>query len=567
MAYNARRPYAVLGLLAAGLLASTSAVSAATVTYDRLVHPEDANWLTNNRTYDGHRFSPLDQVNTSNVGDLHMAFAVPLIPTIPAGLGGGLQGTPLVNDGTMYMVDGAGAVYSIDVSSGRQGYINWIMNPDTDPEIPGIVNNRGVALLGDNVYSVTRDGYLTATDAGTGEMLWQVATQIDPDEYFTMAPLAIDGKIIMGPAGDAPMRGWLDARSADDGSQLWHWWAIPGPGEPGHETWPNTDIYLEGGSSFWVTGTYDPDTNLLYYGVSNPTPFGDPTLRPGDNLYSQSTVALDGNTGQLQWYFQYTPNDQWDYDEIGTQMLVNADGQQRILHFGRNGFLYTLDATNGDFLTANQYVNVVNWTAGIDDKTGKPIEYNPDLGNTAPQTYAIAPFGGDVTAPVICPNIQGGVNFQPTAFSPLTNYTYGSALEACSETGAGFGLSDQATGTMVAGAPDGTVAVRSDIPFAPYGGTLATGGHLVFSSMVNGDFFAADDQTLQTLWSVNLGSPIEAPPMTYAVNGQQYVVIPVGTSNINSLFPNGGYLTRGDDPNAAALINEQRTWTLYFFAL
>ncbi len=259
MAHKARRPYAFMGLFVAGLLASTSAVSAANVTYDRLVNPEDQNWLTNNRTYDGHRYSPLDEINTGNVGDLKLAFAIPLIPRMPAGLGGSLQGTPLVDDGTMYMTDGAGAVYSIDVTSGTRGYINWIMDPDTDPEIPGIQNNRGVALLGDTVYSVTRDGYLTATDAATGEMLWQAATQHDPDEYFTMAPLAIDGKIIMGPAGDAPMRGWLEARSAEDGSQLWQFWSIPGPGEPGHETWPDTDIYLEGASSFWVTGTYDPD--------------------------------------------------------------------------------------------------------------------------------------------------------------------------------------------------------------------------------------------------------------------------------------------------------------------
>jgi alcohol dehydrogenase (cytochrome c) len=361
----------------------------------------------------------------------------------------------------------------------------------------------------------------------------------------------------------------LDARSAEDGSQIWHFWSIPGPGEPGHETWPDTDIYLEGASSFWVTGTYDPDTNLLYYGVSNPTPFGDPTLRPGDNLYSQSTVALDGDTGSLQWYFQYTPNDQWDYDEIGTQMLVNADGQERILHFGRNGFLYTLDAATGEFLTALQYVNVLNWTQGIDEKTGKPVEYDPNLGNTAPQTYAIAPLGGfgdngDLeVAPMTCPNAQGGVNFQPTAYSPLTNYTYGSSLEGCS----GDEAPAMSTGAMVAATPDGAIAEKVAIPFVPYGGTLATGGHLVFSSMVNGDFFAVDDQTLETLWSVNLGSPIEAPPMTYAVNGQQYVVIPVGTAGINNFFPGGGYMAHGDDPNAALLANQQRTWTLYFFSL
>jgi alcohol dehydrogenase (cytochrome c) len=554
--------------LSAALLASTVAVSAQEVTYQRLMNPEPENWLTHNRTFDSHRYSPLDQINRTNVADLDLAFAVPLIPRLVAGLGGGLQGTPLVNNGTMYVTDGTGALYSIDLTSGRQGYINWIMDPETDPEIGGIVNNRGAALLGNTLYTLTRDGYLTATDAGTGEVLWDVGTQINPEEYFTMAPLALEDRIIMGPAGDAPMRGRMEARSAADGSLLWTFWTIPGPGEFGHDTWPqDSDIYLTGASGLWTTGSYDPATNTIFWGTANPTPFGDPDLRPGDNLFSSSLIAVNADSGELSWYFQYTPNEQWDYDEIGTHQLITADGETRVQHFGRNGFNYVMNAADGTFIKATQYVNEVTWTAGIDEKTGMPIEYDPALAVGGIQQYAHGAFAGATQVDRFCPNLQGGVNFQPTSYSPTTGLAYGSSLEACSLTEGGFGVSPVATGAIVASDWNGDIAIKADIPFVPYGGNLSTGGGLVFASMVNGDFFAMDEETLEVLWSVNLGSPIEAPPMTYAVDGQQFIVIPVGTSGINNFFGGGGYPARGDDPNAALLANNQRTWTLYFFAL
>ena len=559
-----RKASLALALLAGTVLSSSGTSWAQEVTFGRLLHPAPQDWLTHNRTFDGHRYSPLDQINTGNVGDLGFAFAVSLIPRPIAGLGGGLQATPLVNNGTMYMTDGAGALYSIDLSSRTQGYINWIMDPDTDPEAPGIVNNRGAALLRGAVYTLTRDGYLTATDAGTGEVLWDIATSQNPEEYFTMAPLALEDRIIIGPAGDAPVRGRMEARSAEDGSLLWTFNIIPGPGEFGHETWPtDTDVWMTGSSGLWTTGSYDPATNTIYWGTANPTPFGDPTLRPGDNLFSASLLAINAETGGLNWYFQYTPNEQWDYDEIGTHQLITMDGETRVQHFGRNGFNYVFDAADGTFINAVQYVNEVTWTEGIDDKTGLPIEYDPALAIGGIQQYAHGAFAGGTAVDRFCPNIQGGVNFQPTAYSERTGLAYGSSMEACSGSAAEL----RATGAIVASDWNGDIAARADIPFVPYGGTLATGGGLVFSSMVNGDFFAMDDESLEVLWSVNLGSPIEAPPMTYAVRGRQYVVIPVGTSNINALIGGGGYPARGDDPNTALLANNQRTWTLYFFAL
>ncbi|MCW5697149.1 MAG: PQQ-binding-like beta-propeller repeat protein [Bauldia sp.] len=560
----------------AGTMLSAAGASAQ-VTYDRLLNPEPENWLTHNRTYDGHRYSPLDEINTGNVGGLRLAFALPLIPQIPPGpFGAGLQSTALVDDGVMFITDGAGVLYRIDVSSGEAAYINWIMDPGTDPDTGGIINNRGAALLGDLVYSLTRDGYLTATNAATGEVAWDIATQIDPDEYFTMAPLALEDRIVFGPAGDAPMRGWMEARSADDGEQLWHFWTVAGPGEPGGETWPSdSDIYLSGASGLWTTGAYDPDTKRLYWGTANPTPFGDPALRPGDNLYSASLIVINSDTGALEWYFQYTPQDQWDYDEIGSHQLYEVDGQARVTHFGRNGFTYVLDATTGEFINGVPYVNELNWTAGLDPKTGMPVEYDPALASGGIQEYAIAPlFRGEMGnasdfVERACPNIQGGNNHWPTSFSERTNLHYATAIEGCwggeGDIGFGIGGPGRTTGSIVAADLDGNIAAKADLPVAPYGGQLTTAGGLLFASMTNGEFFAVDDTTLETLWRINLGTAIDGPPVTYSVGGKQYVALPVGHSGQSSGLIN--YPVLGDDPNAASLANMQRSWMLYFFTL
>lgn len=557
-----------VALLAGTVLTGASGASSADVTYARLVNPEDANWLTNNRTYDAHRYSPLDEINKGNVADLKMVFAVPLDPVDLPGFGGGLQATPVVDDGIMYMTNAVGQVYRIDVSSGDHGYVNWIFDPDTDPETDGIVNNRGVALWGDGVFTITRDGFLTFLDAGTGEVVWDVSTEIDPegDDYFTMAPLALEDRIIYGPAGDAPNRGWIEARSTDTGEVLWHFWLIPGPGEPGGETWPaDSEIYLTGASGLWTTGSYDPDTNYIYWGTANPTPFGDPDLRPGDNLYSAALVVLNSDNGVLEWYFQYTPNEQWDYDEIGSHVLIEGDdGRALVQHYGRNGFAYLLDAVSGEFLNGVQYINELNWTEGLDEKTGMPIEYDPALAAGGIQRYALGAYAGESIVDRFCPAIQGGVNFQPTSYSERTGLVYGSSLEACA---VDQGLGETATGAMVAVDSAGEIAIKAEIPYVPYGGNLTTGGGLMFSSQANGDFFAMDDETLEILWSVNLGSQIEAPPISYGVDGKQYIAIPVGTSNVNTFFAGGGYLARGDDPNAASVANQARMWTVFVFAL
>jgi alcohol dehydrogenase (cytochrome c) len=439
------------------------------------------------------------------------------------------------------------------------------MDPETDPENMVLAKNKSVALLGDNVYSVTADGLMIATNAASGEVLWQVDTRVDPDENFTMGTMALDGMLINGPRGDAPMRGWLEARSAVDGSQLWRFWAIPAPGEPGGETWPaDNDAYLVGGSSFWVLCTYDPESNLLYFGTSNPDPFGDPTLRAGDNLYSQSTVALNADTGELVWYFQYTPQDQWDYDENGTNQIIATASGNRIGHFGRNGFAYILDAATGEFINATQYVNEVNWTAGIDEKTGMPLEYNPALAVGGYQEYAITPYAvaeggalaqaGIAPAELICPHIQGGNNHWPTTYSDRTGLMYATNIEGCSRGDPTAPI----TGSVVAVNADGEIANKVQMPFAAYGGQLTTAGGLLFSSMVNGDVYAMDDTTLEVLWSFNVGTSIEAPPITYIVDGKQYIALLVGNGRISR-----GHAARGD----VGLTNLQPTYTMYFFSL
>jgi alcohol dehydrogenase (cytochrome c) len=573
-------------LAAAGLLATTAIVEAADVTYERLLNPEPGNWLTYGRTYDSHRYSPLDEINAGNVGGLHVAFMLPLAPPEQGGFAiSSLHATPLVDDGMMYMVDGWGRVYGIDLTAGDRAFIRWIMDPATARDTDGIVNNRGAALLGDTVYSITLDGYLMATNSATGELMWAAPTEDNPVEYFTMAPLALEDEIIIGPAGgDGPMRGRLEARSPVDGSLIWTFHTIPGAGEPGYETWAPGTAEV-GGGAVWATGSYDPSQNLLVWGIGNPQPDFDPSVRAGDNLYTDSSVALNADTGELVWYFQYTPNDSWDYDEVGTQLLVDVDGRATLGHFGRNGFFYTLNATNGEFINGAQYVDQLTWTAGLDTKTGKPIEYDPNLGvqvyNTQGNVGGEVPgFGGaPMTIPArdvnFCPYWEGGVNFYPTSYSPATGLAYGAAMEGCNDFSEGFANFGQ-IGGVTGGTPltgsvtaidvaTGAIVAKHSMPYVGRGGVLSTAGGLVFSASINGDFFALDDDTMDVLWNFNVGTGIEAPPISFAVNGKQYIAVAVGPGGVGAVFHN--YAEHGDDPNAPAMANAQSAAYMVFFAL
>src|SRR5258705_1350544 len=345
---------------ACALLAGTSAVRAADTTFERLVNPESQNWLTVHHDYSAQRFSALDAINRTNVKNLKLAFAI--------GLGGtsnneSLEATPLVEDGFMYVVDSWGIVSKIDVRSGTSGPIVWKM----DPKLEKQDRNRGVALWNNLVVSVTGyDTRVIANNKETGQIVWDKNVLDQADLELTAAPLALKDEIVIGGSGgDRGLRNWVAALDAKTGEMKWKTYSIPAPGEPGSETWKdNHNAYLTGGGAFYGTGSYDPANNLTYWGSGNAVPAYDSSFRPGDNLYTSSAIAFDAADGKIMWWHQYTPNDNMDYDEIGSHILIDTKvaGEDRklIAHPGRNGFNYVLDRLSAHFLKATPQVKGVN---------------------------------------------------------------------------------------------------------------------------------------------------------------------------------------------------------------
>src|SRR6266481_4974132 len=312
-------PGAIVAALTCSLLASTAPARAADVTYERLLNPEPQNWLTHHRDFGAQRHSPLQAINKSNVKGLKLLFAVPLGGK---SAGESLEATPLVDDGFMYMVDSWGIVYKIDVRSGTAGTIVWKM----DPKDANQDRNRGVALWNNLVISVTGyEGRVIATDKETGKVVWDKNLLDQPDLELTAAPLALKDEIVVGGSGgDRGLRNWVAALDPKTGDVVWKSYSIPAPGEPGSETWKNNNSWQTGGGAFYVTGSYDPATNLTYWGSGNAVPAFDSTYRPGDNLYTSSAIAFDAATGKIRWYHQYTPNDNRDFDETGSHILIDT---------------------------------------------------------------------------------------------------------------------------------------------------------------------------------------------------------------------------------------------------
>src|SRR6266851_2832080 len=424
-------------LLTCSMLVVAWPALAADVTPERLLNPdkEPQNWLMNHRTYDGQRYSPLASISRGNVKNLKLAYAVPL--------GGGAgneftNATPLAEDGFLYVTDSWNVLYKIDARSGDLGRIVWRMDPKQDRQM----RSRGAALWG-NLVITGAGGFgnsprIIATDKESGKVVWETSFSDTPDVTFTAAPLAIKDKLIVGAAnGDQGVRDWIAGLDAATGKLVWRKFTIPAPGEPGSETWKgNTNAWQTGGAAVWVTGTYDPATNQTIWGTGNPVPMFDPTYRPGDNLYTNSAISYDPDTGNMNWYFQYTPGDQWDFDEAGTHILIDAEvaGQPRklITHSDRNGFVYTMDRNNGQIIGAKPYMDNINWTTGIDQKTGKPLDYDPgkDL-----QTYSGIAIHTTPNDPVkkVCPTILGGNNYWPSSYSPKTKLLYVPALTGCDD--------------------------------------------------------------------------------------------------------------------------------------
>jgi alcohol dehydrogenase (cytochrome c) len=530
-----------LAAVCTSLALLSSSARAADVTYQRLLNPEPQNWLMNHHDFGAHRYSALNIINKTNAKDLKLAFAIAI-----GGTSGNenLEATPLVEDGFMYMTDAWGVVYKIDVRSGTFGRVVWKMDPGQEK----IDRNRGVALWGNLVISVVGgDARVIATDKDTGKIVWDKKLDDQRDLTLNAAPLALEDAIIVGASGgDQGVRDWLAALDPRTGELKWRTYPIPAPGEPGSATWKdNHNAWQTGGGAFYVTGSYDPGSNLTYWGSGNPSPKYDSSYRPGDNLYTDSALAIDAASGKIVWYHQYTPNDTMDYDETGTHIVIDAalnGGTRKILaHAGRNGFYYTFDRVSGQFLKASQYVPTVTWTKGIDPETGKPVEYDPakDL-----QTYA-QPVGKIVAgerSTGVCPAVPGGSNFWPAAYSEKTKLLYIPEIEGCSWIGrdqtrhvpgkfegGSFGYDSRlSSGLVVVDPATAEVKQRKAMPYADTSGALATAGGIVVTALIDGTVMVLDDQTLDELWSLNVGAGINAPPMTYAVNGKQYIAIATG---------------------------------------
>jgi alcohol dehydrogenase (cytochrome c) len=563
----------VMATVAGTLLIATalSPARAADVTNERLLNPqrEPQNWILHHGNYQGHRFSLLKEINTDTAKNLKPAFTVALSGFQSGGryASGALEATPLVEDGIMYVPDGWGSVYAIDVTAGKKGVIKWKMDPGTDRAWAGDVaccgvNNRGVALWKDKVISIALDGRMFAINKQTGEVVWERKIA-DPaiGETLTIAPLIVRDLAIVGAAGgEFGIRGYIEATDLNTGKSAWRTYTIPGTGEPGNETWKDgKDRWKHGGGSIWETATYDPETDTFYQGIGNAGPDYDIQYRPGDNKWAASVLAISPNDGKIKWGFQYTPQDPYDYDEISEHPIINAkiNGEDRklVVHAARNGFFYALDRTNGSFITGKQYVDELNWTPGLDPKTGRPLSYDP---NTDIQIYAPGSHGmrGQPSTRT-CPTNVGGKNWEPSAYNPELGLIFIPSIEGCNTietleqkdmedqggpskarerfTGGSAKTVQRLYGSLKAVDPvTGETKASLKMDYPNYGGALATAGNLVFLGEADGTFGAYDAKTLKQVWSFNVGTGINAPPITYSVNGKQYVAVLAGSrQNVN----------------------------------
>jgi alcohol dehydrogenase (cytochrome c) len=570
------RPASLFGIVGALLLTtSMTPARAADMSAERALNPqrEPQNWILHHGNYQGHRFSLLKEINADTVKNLKPAFTVALGGFQSGGryAFGNLEATPLVEDGIMYVPDGWGSVYAIDVTNGKKGTIKWKMDPGTDRAWAGDVaccgvNNRGVALWKDEVISIALDGRMFAINKATGEVVWERKIA-DPalGETLTIAPLIVRDLAIVGAAGgEFGIRGYIEATDLNTGKQAWRTYTIPGTGEPGNDTWKDgKDHWKHGGGSIWETATYDAESDTFYQGIGNAGPDWDPEYRAGDNKWAASVLAISPDDGKIKWGYQYTPNDPYDFDEISEHPIINVkvNGEDRklVVHAARNGFYYALDRTNGSFVAGKQYVDQLNWTPGLDPKTGKPLNYNPDAGV---QIYAEGSHGTRArpNSEKLCPAHTGGKNWEPSAYNPTLGLLYIPSVEGCDYidtvaqkdfadqggavkprerfSGGGTKIKERLYGSLKAIDPvTGDVKAALKLDYPNYSGALATAGNLVFIGNPDGTFSAHDARTLQELWSFNVGTGINAPPITYAVNGKQYIAVLVGSRQSQNVIP------------------------------
>ncbi len=488
-------------------------VSAALLLTLLAMHAEEFSWPTYNGDYSGRRFSPLTQINESNVGNLALAWAY-RTHTVP------VKSTPLMVDGILYFTV-PDHVWAIDARDGREIWHYKYNSAGGDH-----IGNRGVGMYKDSLYFETPDCFLVCLNAKDGEERWKVELGDYKLGYFsTMAPFVIRNHVIVGVSGDVTdIPGYLESHDAETGKLEWRWYTSPKPGEPGSETWPkDSDAILHGGGMTWMTGTYDPGLNLLYWGTGNPNPVLAGEGRRGDNLYTCSVVALDPDTGKLVWYFQPSPHDLHDWDAVQTPIVFDGDfhgHKQLIGQASRNGYFFVLDRATGEHLLTVPFIPT-NWAKGIDD-SGRPVR------DTKKDP---APDGA-----LVSPGSDGATNWLSPSYDPQTELYYVSArriwsifyLTAVGKAEGWGGRDRNLYADSVIQAIDyqtGKIRWSHEIGQGEgSAGIMTTAGHVLFTADNSGNLLALDPGTGKSLWHVNIGSNVPNSPMTYQLDGRQYVV-------------------------------------------
>ena len=533
----------IVGL--AGILATGSILAYGQVTSERLLETaqEPRNWLMYSGGYDSQRHTTLTGITPANVADLQLEWVYQVRSR--AGAAEKFEATPLVVDGVMYTVTPPNDLVALDALTGRAFWI-YSHTPSQDARVCCGRINRGVAIHGDTLFMGTIDAHLLAIDARTGRLKWDVEVADPALGYaLTLAPLIVKDKVVIGPAGgEYGIRGFIAAYDVETGNEEWRFNTVPGPGEPGSETWEREDSWRTGGGSIWVTGSYDPELDLMYWGVGNPGPDWNGDSRPGDNLYTDSVVALDPDNGELQWHYQFTPHDEMDYDAVQVPVLADmnwrGEDRQVMLWANRNGLFYVFDRTNGEFLHGSPFVEV-NWMDGFDEN-GRPNQI-------------LAPTEGGT---LIMPNNQGATNWYSPSYSPETELFYipswvdtfsvytkrpveyvegqqfvgafpTMAMPALGTQPTNVRLPEEGFGAIQAVDPQtGDIEWMFEMTDVTDSGVLTTASNLVFAGGREGYFYGLDARDGSMLWSQSLGGQVSAGPMSYEVNGRQYVAIAAG---------------------------------------
>jgi alcohol dehydrogenase (cytochrome c) len=546
-------------VLAAAIAAILSAApsDAGPVTTDDLVKAQDnaGEWLMYGRDYRNWRYSPLAEITPENAAKLTPAWAMST-----GGQFGGLEATPLFHDGVLYFTADYGRVFAVDAKSGN---IVWHYEPEYEEGFNAMLCcgpiHRGLALKNDLVYSMRLDAKLEAFYAADGKIAWEATIDEWKNGVTTnSAPLIVGDHVIVGVSGgEFGVRGYLKSFNAKTGALEWQTYTIPAPGEPGSETWPKDDSWKTGGGPTWLTGSYDAETNTLYWGIGNPGSW-QAEQHPGDNLWTDCMLALDPDTGKIKWGYQYTPNDAWDYDGMATPILVDTtiDGKatKAAVVANRNGFFYAIDRSNGKFIYAFPTVEGINWTSGLDPKTGRPTI-----------NEAMKPKSGGGQVQPIVPGLEGGTNWFPPAYDPelglffvavnqwgmgLTAWEKGKLQYKPGDLFMGVDYQMYRMGETIGHIKAIDIAskkvvwdVPSPLPF--FSGMLATKGGVLFTGDQRGRFLAYDAKTGKELWKFQTGSGINASPITYELDGKQYVAILSGLGGDPSFYysaPKGGML-------------------------